>query len=120
LLENWDEIGTNFGGTREEFIEQLLTELRGEVVGKAVMAVAKWVLGVSDLESLDESQINQVMAKAFALRLSMLREPGAPTPAASAPVTPAPTAPAPAPAGADPTVPAEPDIVPTPPEDRTI
>jgi len=76
LLENWDEIGTNFGGTREEFIEQLLTELRGEVVGKAVMAVAKWVLGVSDLESLDEGQINQVMAKAFALRLSMLREPG--------------------------------------------
>ncbi|MBI5699374.1 hypothetical protein HZC35_03565 [Candidatus Saganbacteria bacterium] len=113
----WDHISEFFGGTRREFVNQLMAELQGEVVGQAMWAIVKWSLTeqgkplAEGIESIDEDQVELVMLQAYDERLRQMprRSDAQPVPA------PTPTAPAPAPAPVVPTLPAvseEPDLVP--------
>jgi hypothetical protein len=120
----WQELQKYFVGTQEEFTERLLAELKGEVVGRAVWAVAEWLLSqasvdgqpfdASGLTELNNSMVQAIRVLAYnkagyqTMEVPEICPPPAPAPAAPAPAPEPEPAPEPAPAPAQPTPPAAP------------
>ncbi|MFA4905206.1 MAG: hypothetical protein WC645_01740 [Candidatus Margulisiibacteriota bacterium] len=89
-----------YADSRENFIIQLNLELRGRVVGQAVMALARFLLQNGSLSEISAEQVQIILQKVAELKPQICPQAAAPAPA-PAPVVPTP-----------PAVSEEPDLVP--------